>query len=213
MKNNVIITREYAEKILTYMTKKAMDFKTARKFIEYLNINGGSVVMHDAFPIVSCIIPFLYNPDDKGANGKCEEVIERLTRWYENNRPCCRWHELHAKRNGQSDMNSRKQEEMKTGAGDWLYSHTGTTRTEIINEYRNRESLIYWKTEYFIIRCSWRELFDYMDTYNDKGVEQFFKTCIKYNPQVNKAVCQLQEWKTSKKKIAFFKSCPYNMEK
>lgn len=204
------VTKADAIKIAKYMDAKNMDYETARRFIDYLNITNGTTVMRDAFPYIIAIIEKLYNPADYGRNGKIAEVEERLTRWYENMRPCCRWFELHARKNGKSDIANGLQEEMKTGAGDWLYSCTACTREAIIAQYRHRQSLIYWKTEYFTIRCTWEQLFDYMDCYNDKGIEQFFKVNIKYNVQDNKAVCMLQEWKTSKKKIAFFSACPYN---
>lgn len=204
------IDKKTALRIVSYMEAKNMDYETARKFIAYVGITNGTTIMREAFPYIVAIIEKLYNPADYGKNGKISEIEERLIRWYENKRPCCRWFELHARRNGQSDLSNAKQEEMKTGAGDWLYSKTACTREEIISEYRHRQTLIFWKTEYFTIRCSWEELFDYMESYNEKGVEQFFKSNIKFNPQVNKAVCMLQEWKTSKKKIAFFSACPYN---
>lgn len=207
-----VIKKADAIKIAEYMEKKHMDYETARRFITFMGIENGTTIMHDAFPYMIRIIEKLYNPADYGKNGKVSEVEERLARWEENNRPCCRWHEMHAKGHGQSDMNSRKQEEMKTGAGDWLYSKTACTREEIISEYRHRQSLILWKTDEFTIRCTWEQLFDYMELYNDKGVVQFFKANTKFNPQVSKSVCMLQEWKTSKKKIAFFKACPYNMD-
>lgn len=212
MDSKKIIDKVLAVKILHYMEEKRMNHLQARKFIEYLKIDGGTQVKKEAFPYVARIIEFLYSPDDYGRNGKISEVQERLNRWYENNRPLCAWHELHARRNGKSDLQNKKQEEMKTGAGDWLYSNTANTREDIIAQYRNRQSLIYWKTEHFAIRCTWEQLFDYMEEYNNKGVAQFFKINIKYNPQVNKSVCMLQEWKSSKKKIEFFKACPYNEE-
>jgi len=189
-----------------------LDYIEARELIAKYGIENGTSILKEAFPYMPIIISYLYNPNDKGMNGKVSEVEERLTRWYDSGRPVCRWSELHARKHGKSDMNSRKAEEMKTGAGDWLYSCTASTRENIIAEYRYRQSLIYWKTEEFTIRCTWEQLFDYMDTYNNKGCEQFFKSNVKYNPMIERSVCMLQEWKTSKKKIAFFQACPYNEE-
>ena len=206
------IDKALAIRILTYMQKKRLNFEQARAFIDFLNIQPKTAIMLDAFPYIPRILEFLYNPADYGKNGKIAEVTERLARWQENKRPMCCWFECHAKKSGKSDLNSKQQEEMKTGAGDWLYSTLNCTREEIIAEYRKKSSLIYWQTEYFTIRCTWHELLAYMDTYNEKGAEQFFKATCKYNAQLTKSVCMLQEWKTSKKKIAFFQSCPYNMD-
>lgn len=194
---------------LIALLAKCEDFTAARAALAEYGIENGTTVKKEAFPFIPSILDYLYNSADKGKNGKISEVEERLSRWYENGRPLCRWFELHARRHGKSDM-SGKSEEMKTGAGDWLYSTVYSDRENIVSEYRKRNSLIFWKTDYFTIRCSWSELLAYMDTYNGKGAEQFFKVNVKYNPMIERSVVMLQEWKTSKKKIAFFQACPYN---
>lgn len=205
------IDKAIAIRIADYMDKKNMNYIQARAFIEYLHINAKTAVMHDAFPYVIRIIEKLYNPADYGANGKIKEVERRLTEWHENKRPVCMWYELHARKSGKSDIR-RNMHEYKTGAGDWLYSTVNSDYESILQEYRNKQTVIEWETEYFHITCTWRELFDYMDSYNEKGFAQFFKKNVKYNPQLTKTVVMLQEWKTSKKKIAFFAACPYNEE-
>ena len=204
------IDKALAIKMNKYITAKNMDFKQVRAFIDYLGIDSKTAIMWDAFPYILPIIEKLYNPADYGKDGKIAEVAERLSRWYENKRPVCMWYELHARKSGKSDLQNKRMEEMKTGAGDWLYSTVNADRESIIAEYRHKQTIIYWKTDFFTIRCTWEQLFDYMDTYNEKGVEQFFKSNIKYNAQLTKSVCMLQE--TSKKKIKFFEACPYNEE-
>lgn len=203
------IDKNIAIRIADYMDKKNLNYIQARAFIEYLHINAKTAVMHDAFPYVIRIIEKLYNPADFGANGKIKEVERRLNEWYENKRPVCMWYELHARKSGKSDIR-RNMHEYKTGAGDWLYSTVNSDYESILQEYRNKQTIIEWETEFFHITCTWQELFDYMDTYNEKGFAQFFKRGVKYNPQLTKTVVMLQEWKTSKKKIAFFAACPYN---
>ena len=205
------IDKTQALKILDYMNKKNMDHETARKFIEYLQISAKTTVMRDAFPIMPLIIEKLYNPMDYGKYGKIGEVERRLDEWYKNGRFCCMWYELHARKSGKSDI-GKTMHEYKTGAGDWLYSTVNCDFESILNEYKHKQTVIEWHTEFFHIVCTWEQLFDYMATYNDKGAEQFFKTCVKYNAQLTKTVVMLQEWKTSKKKIAFFAACPYNIE-
>ena len=194
------------------MTMKKMDFETARKFIEHVGINPDTLIEKEAFPIIPQIIEFLYNPADFGKRGKVKEVEERLSRYYENKHVfTCKWSECHARKSGRSDVGSR-QEEMKTGAGDWLRSFKYFSMTEIVDEYSKRESIILWDTEYFRIRCTWRQLMEYFDTYNDKGKYQFFKKSVKMDNMTSQTVVMLQEWKTSKKKIAFLQACPYNEE-
>lgn len=205
------IDKATAIRIADYMEKKRLNYIQARAFIEYLHIDAKTAVMRDAFPYVIRIIEKLYNPADYGANGKIKEVERRLTAWHENKRPVCMWYELHARKSGKSDI-GKTMHEYKTGAGDWLYSTVNCEFDSILQEYRNKQTIIEWETEYFHITCTWQQLFDYMDTYNSKGYAQFFKTCVKYNAQLTKSIVMLQEWKTSKKKIAFFAACPYNEE-
>lgn len=205
------IDKKIALSIIEYMNKKHLNYIQARKFVEYLNINAKTAVLCEAFPYMPLIIEKLYNPADYGKNGKIGEVEKRLETWYENKRPVCMWYELHARKSGKSDI-GKTQHEYKTGAGDWLYSTTNCEYESILKEYRHKQTIIEWNTEYFHITCTWEQLFDYMETYNEKGYAQFFKTNVKYNTQLTKSVVMLQEWKTSKKKIEFFKTCPYNEE-
>lgn len=205
------LNKEMARKMLAYMTQKRMDFETARRFIEHVGITAETLIEREAFPIIPQLLEYLYNPADYGKNGKIAEVEERLTRYYENKHVfTCKWSQCHARKSGHSDIGSEKQEEMKTGAGDWLRSYRYFSMTEIVDEYSKRDSIILWSTDYFRIRCTWRQLMEYFNTYNDKGKYQFFKSNIKMDNMTNQVVVMLQEWKTSKKKIAFLQACPYN---
>lgn len=205
------LNKEMARKMLVYMAQKKMDYETARRFIEHVGITAETLIEKEAFPIIPQILEYLYNPADYGKNGKIAEVEERLTRYYENGHVfTCKWSECHARKSGHSDIGRRKQEEMKTGAGDWLRSYRYFSMTEIVDEYSKRDSIILWSTDYFRIRCTWRQLMEYFDTYNEKGKYQFFKSNIKMDNMTNQVVVMLQEWKTSKKKIAFLQACPYN---
>ena len=206
------LNKEMARKMLAYMAEKRMDFETARKFIEHVGIKPETLIEKDAFPLIPQILEFLYNPADYGKNGKIREVEERLSRYFENEYVfTCKWSECHARKTGRSDVGKR-QEEMKTGAGDWLRSFKYFSMEEIVDEYSKRKSIILWSTDYFRIRCSWRQLMEYLDTYNEKGKYQFFKKAVKMDNMTNQVVVMLQEWKTSKKKIAFLQACPYNEE-
>ena len=206
------LNKEFARKMLVYMTEKSMDFETARRFVDHVGIKPETLIERDAFPIIPQIISFLYNPADYGKNGKIAEVEERLTRYYENGHVfACKWSECHARKTGRSDVGKR-QEELKTGAGDWLRSFKYFSMHEVVDEYSKRDSIILWSTEYFRIRCTWRQLLEYFDSYNEKGKYQFFKSTVKIDNMTSQTIVMLQEWKTSKKKIAFLQACPYNEE-
>lgn len=157
-------------------------------------------------PVILSILDCLYNPDDKGKFGKIGEVEERLIQWSER-RKFCYINELHARKSGRSDIGKRT--EIKTGAGDWLYSLRYNDRESIIKEYYNKTTEILWTTEYFRIRCSWGELFEYLEQYNGKGLNTWFKSNTKHDIMTDKTVVMMQEFKTSKKKIAYLQECPY----
>lgn len=206
------LTKDYTRKMLAYMAQKRMDFETARRFLDHIGISADTLIEREAFPLVPQILEYIYNPADYGKNGKIAEVEERLSRYYENKHVfTCRWGECHARKSGRSDIGKR-QEEMKTGAGDWLRSYKYFSMHDIVDEYSKRESLILWQTDFFRIRCTWRQLLEYFDTYNEKGKYQFFKSNVKMDNLTSQVVVMLQEWKTSKKKIAFLQNCPYNEE-
>ena len=136
---------------------------------------------------------------------KFRDAAVRLNRWIREAGSTPVIYDIWAKKS-----EPEKQEEMKTGAGDWLRSYRYFSMTEIVDEYSKRDSIILWSTDYFRIRCTWRQLMEYFNTYNDKGKYQFFKSNIKMDNMTNQVVVMLQEWKTSKKKIAFLQACPYN---
>ena len=182
-------------------------FQAVRKEVEKLNIQPSDIVLADDFIIAVKIAYRMYNPADKGKDGKSAEVMERVIRWQESGRKWARWGEFFARRSGRTDVGTRT--EMKTGAGDWLSSFVHSDRESIIREYWKKDTIIRWTTEDFTIECTWHELFDYLSAYNDKGIDTWFKSNTKYNPMISKTVVMMQEYKTSKKKIAYLMNCPY----
>lgn len=171
-------------------------------------ITNDSIILAECFNLIPAVLELIYSPDDKGRGGKIGEVCERLIRWQEAGRTWARWAEMHARKSGKSDIGKR-QEEMKTGAGDWLYSCQNSTMETIVNEFWRRDSIILWDTEYFRIRCTWHELFDYLAGYNDKSVYGWFRPQVKENIMLSKYVVLLKEWKNSNKKIEYLQACPY----
>lgn len=183
------------------------DFEAARACAKAIGLESGTIVLAKDYNLALLVLKKLYNPADKGLMGKYGEVEERVTRWQENNRLYAHWQEFHARKSGRADIGNDT--EMKTGCGDWLYSYYHGDRESIIEEYYHKAGKIRWATEEFIIECSWSELLDYLASYNDKGLATWFKSNVKYNPMISKTVVMMQEYKTSKKKIAYLQDCPY----
>lgn len=186
----------------------ARDYLAAREQLKRDGVTAATVVLAADFVDAVQLAYNLTNPADFGRDGKNAEVMERVLRWLENGRSWAHWGEFHARKHGYADVGRRT--EMKTGCGDWLYSRTYADRSRIIAEYWKKETLIRWATDEFTIECTWHELFDYLASYNDKGIETWFKTNTKYNVMISETVVMMQEYKTSKRKIKFLQACPYN---
>ena len=182
-------------------------YMAAREALKADGVGVDTIVMPDLFNDAVNLLPMLYNPADKGRWGKIGEVEERVTRWQENGRSWAHWGEFHARKSGRADVGDKT--EMKTGAGDWLYSYNHSTLEDIIAEYATKQTFIRWATADFIIECTWQELLEYLAEYNAKGLATWFKSNVKYNPMISKTVVMMQEYRTSKKKLAYLQNCPY----
>lgn len=196
------------EQILFYRgVAELHGFKVAREQMEADGVKADSVIRAADFMDAVDLALALYNPSDKGRFGKNGEVMERALGWLESGRTWARWGEFFARKSGKADVGTRT--EMKTGCGDWLYSCIHSDRADIIAEYWKKETVIRWSTEDFCIVCTWHQLFDYLASYNAKGIETWFKTNTKYNAMLSKTIVMMQEYKTSKRKVAFLQECPY----
>lgn len=184
-----------------------LSFEDARKVVEDEGLVPATIVLADAFEWALEIRRRLYNPDDFGWKGKLAEVEERVIRWEEGGRSWARWSEFHARRHGLEDIRGRI--EMKTGAGDWLYSRRYSEWEDIVEEYRHKSGKVRWATECFIIECSWAELLEYLEQYNGKGLATWFKKDVKYNATISESVVMLQTWSNSKRKVEYLQACPY----
>ena len=150
----------------------------------------------------------LYNPADFGKNGKLSEIRERIYRALENGRSWMYWKEFNAHKQVRKDLTDGT--ENKAGAGNWLYSKRYDSIDEIIAEYRKKKSLVRWEqADEFCILCTWSELFDYLASYNKKGLSTWFKKTVTYSMESEKYCVQLQTYQTSSAKMAYLKKCPY----
>ena len=144
------------------------------------------------------------NPKDLGKDGKITEAGLRLIRSLATGRPLNN-RAFYAHSPAADDtriyINGKPVRfEIKTGAGDW-YRTEARTREEAIKEYQQENKLIIWKTFAFTIVLPFAEFIQRLEEYNEKGAAQFFKSSLKIDELGR--VLQLQEWKTSKKKIRF----------
>lgn len=202
------VQRNGLRAILTHYNGDCMN---VRRSIRVLGITSDTLVTPEDFSLVQRVCALCYKPTDKGADGDMHEVALRCDRYAELKRSM-RWALFFARKAGQIDnIYHGIAMEDKSGAGDWLKSRTASTREEAIEEYRNRKGWIRWIVEdcdiCFI--CPWSVLFDVLDTYNEKGCAQFFKSNVYATD--GGIVIQLQEFRTSKKKMAWLAAHSINM--
>lgn len=159
-----------------------------------------------------------YNPADYGMEGKFSEVSERVNRAVERETDI-RWIEFSAHKAGRRDMSyGRKAVEKKTGAGDWLESKKACTPEGIVKEYSRKHSLIHWEVAdlEIDITCEWCELMEYLARYTRKkggpamGAEYWFKSYTKQSNDGDRWILEIQTYRTSEKKLAYIRECPFN---
>ena len=144
------------------------------------------------------------NPADLGKDGKIAEAGLRLIRSLATNRPLNN-RAFYAHAPNVDDTRIKTADgwlrfEIKTGAGDWYKTECRDVESAL-QAYAQENKLLIWKTFAFTIVLPFGEFLDALDNYNEKGAAQFFKSSLKVTELGR--VLQLQEWKTSKKKIRF----------
>lgn len=194
--------------IKTYLHMAHKDYMETRNIMKEDGVLPTDIILAQDIMEALDLALALYSPEDKGRFGKNSEATERVLRKLENGVTWFYWSECFARKSGRADVGRRV--EMKTGAGDWLWSLRHSDWDGIIAEYRHKQTMILWATEKFRIEATWEQLMDYLESYNAKGLSTWFKSTIGYNPMTNKAVVRMQEFKSSKKKIAYLQACPWN---
>lgn len=194
--------------IRTYLYMAQKDYLETRRIMNDNGVQPTDIIMAQDIMDALDLALALYSPEDKGRYGKNGEASERVLRKLEHGVKWFYWSECFARKSGRSDVGDRT--EMKTGAGDWLWSLRHSDWDGIVAEYRHKQTKILWSTEEFRIEATWEQLFDYLEGYNAKGLSTWFKSAVGFNPMTNKAVVRMQEFKTSKRKIAYLQACPWN---
>lgn len=192
----------------------------ARNYQDVREIVNAEINLCDLIPaelaeITLHIARLMYNPADKGWKGKHEEAIDRVYNLIDcNGASAVAFREFFAHKHGQTDIYDRSIRsgfEKKTGTGDWLYCEEDDFEA-CIAMYRRKRTMIKWdyvredKGIDIHIEASYRDFFDYLASYNDKGLNTWFVKSSRTHKGdgLNKEyIWKMQEIYTSKKKIAY----------
>ena len=183
---------------------KSLTWEEKRKAADVLELETYIYVSDAAKKARYALMIACRNPADFGKDGKIAEAGLRLIRSLATNRPLNN-NAFYAHAPNVDDTRiyvdgKPIRLEIKTGAGDWYRTECRDVESAL-QEYAQENKLLIWKTFAFTIVLPFGEFLDALDNYNEKGAAQFFKSTLKVNELGR--VLQLQEWKTSKKKIRF----------
>lgn len=183
---------------------RSLSWQEKREQAEKLNLSAYEYATEESKKARFRLMVACRNPADLGKDGKMLEASLRILRSFATKRPL---NNSAFYAHGASIDDTRitidgKQVriEIKSGAGDWFRTQAGNV-ADALDEYRAQNKLLIWKTNAFTIVLPFAEFLDRLEEYNEKGAGQFFKSCLKTGTAGN--VLQLQEWRTSKKKIRF----------
>lgn len=189
------------------------------KYENVRNIVNSRIDLCDMIPAryaekVVKLVKLMYNPADKGRNGKTAETADRIDLMIMNGAEEIPFREFFAHKMNKTDIYDNLERtcyEKKTGTGDWLYCEDSDFDS-CIAMYRRKRTKIRWdyvradKGIDIHIECSYREFFDYLTAYNpDKGLATWFvKSSRTHSDGLNTTyIWKMQEIMTSKKKVAY----------
>lgn len=190
--------------MLAIARDKSLTWEEKRKAADALELETYLYASDEAKKARYSLMIACRNPADFGKDGKIAEAGLRLIRSLATNRPLNN-NAFYAHAPNVDDtriyINGKPVRlEIKTGAGDWYRTECRDVESAL-QAYAQENKLLIWKTFAFTIVLPFGEFLDALDNYNEKGAAQFFKSSLKVNELGR--VLQLQEWKTSKKKIRF----------
>ena len=197
-------TQEIINAMLAIVRDKSLTWEEKRKAADALKLETYLYVSDESKKARYSLMVACRNPADFGKDGKITESGLRLIRSLATNRPLNN-NAFYAHAPNVDDtriyVNGKPVRiEIKTGAGDWYRTECRDVESAL-QAYAQENKLLIWKTFAFTIVLPFSEFLDALDNYNEKGAAQFFKSSLKVNELGR--VLQLQEWKTSKKKIRF----------
>lgn len=201
------------ESILAIKNRTYLD---VRKVCRDFGLEPTTQILAEAFPIMATISEWTYSPNDKGRNGKHREVKKRLHEKIKAGAQFTYWSEFYAHKQGQVDIigaDDGLHYESKTGAGNFNYCRYSTLE-QMRAYYEQKESArLDWKYEAIGVHvvCTWGEFFQYLEAYNKKGLETWYK---KERILTSKGyVFQLQNITGSDKKIKYLQNWELNKYK
>lgn len=197
-------TQEIVNAMCAITRNKSLTWEEKRKAADALKLETYLYVSDESKKARYSLMVACRNPADFGKDGKITESGLRLIRSLATNRPLNN-NAFYAHAPNVDDtriyVNGKPVRiEIKTGAGDWYRTECRDVESAL-QAYAQENKLLIWKTFAFTIVLPFSEFLDALDNYNEKGAAQFFKSSLKVNELGR--VLQLQEWKTSKKKIRF----------
>ena len=190
--------------MLEITRNKSLTWEEKRKAADALELETYIYASDEAKKARYSLMIACRNPADFGKDGKIAEAGLRLIRSLVTNRPLNN-NAFYAHAPNVDDTRiyidgKPVRLEIKTGAGDWYRTECRDVESAL-QAYAQENKLLIWKTFAFTIVLPFGEFLDALEDYNEKGAAQFFKSTLKATELGR--VLQLQEWKTSKKKIRF----------
>lgn len=180
------------------------DSKAYRLAIRALGIYDETAFHYQDLAALLPVFSLRYKADNKGLYGILNEIEQRVNQAIAQKR-ALKYRDFWVRNRDQVDNHYKGWDiEDKAGIGDWLYSDYLTTRDEIIETYRHKNSLVRLNVEEYDIHITmpWPDFLVMLDEYNPKtGCATFFNSQVLYKNE--KFVVRFQPLKTSKKKIAW----------
>ena len=208
------VTKEQLKGIIDEIKNSAKSASDCRRIV-FSSINANDIVPANLVPAMQKIIRLCYSNKGKGYNGVITEIIER-TNLYNDTDNAVKVKEFRLHSLGKKDMTDKVEKvsfEIKSGAGNWLYSHNPSFSATVSN-YRRRKEFIKWNYTFFFfikkngsetfnidITCPWAVLFDFLSDY-----PQGFSTWFKENGRSGENglyIWEMQTIKTSRKKAVY----------
>ena len=213
------IDRPTMQGIVDEIKATAHNFEDVRLIVNS-KIDLCDLIPREFCPVTLKIVRLMYNPDDKGKDGKHKESRMHVYNLINHEgAEAVPFREFFAHKHGKTDLldEDGKPCEIKSGTGNWLYCEEQDFDS-CIRMYRRKRTLIVWdyvrpdKGIDLHIKCTYAKLFDYLATYApDKGLSTWFtRGGVVRNGLNVEYVWKMQEIMTSGKKIKFLHNCPYN---
>jgi len=193
---------------------KNRDFKALRIIVNS-QIAPDDEIPVEAWGTMLKLRHLLYNPADSAIYGKETEVRDRLRLLRSEGKQFVKWREFSAHDRRRADIISHetgRHWDVKTtvSGGNFLYSKTTSDFEKVVQAYSRRTEWINYKNEEYGIDifCSWKDFFDYLRGYNDKGLSTWFftKPSVSLYGEITEYVFKMQVVRTSQKKLNYLRN-------